>query len=494
MANLTIDGASQTAFSGDTNLAGPEIVINGEQLNALAHGLVVDGSLSSVTKCVINDLVIQGFPGDGIRVVGGFFTSDMTIARSHLGTNATGTAAVPNAGDGIHLGSSATRTRILGNLISGNTGYGVYAGLSSGDNRIESNIIGGDASGGQGLGNGLGGIYLGSQFNSVGLNPFQYDAAMTETDDPPMRSRAIGRGESKQPSVGILPYDPLFYANIIVFNDGPGVVLDGAGAANNLIYDNIIRSNVGEGVLLTSTASAGNTITGNSIALNGALGIDLGGTTAGGDGVTLNDSTSGAGPNELADYPIITSAVYDGFKNKTTIEGTYLDLNYVSQLVRIEVFSNHTPDTTPNPDPLLGPFGEGDLFLGSFDVFMTGATDTWRYVHDGDLSGKFATATATLPSGSTSEFSEAVLIQLLDVGIVKTGPASVTAGQPMTYTLTVTNYGPVTGGAVTVTDSLPTGVGFTSVSFSSSTSNSWSCGETGGIVTCSALDMDDLEV
>ncbi|MCA1732358.1 MAG: right-handed parallel beta-helix repeat-containing protein, partial [Acidobacteria bacterium] len=223
---LTIDGASQTAFSGDTNTAGPEIVVNGEQLGAPAHGLVVDGSSSSVFSCVINDLVIQGFPGDGIRVVGGTFTSSGTrIAGNYLGTNATGTAAVPNTGDGIHLTSFVTYTRIIGNVISGNTGYGVYAGLSSGDNRIESNRIGTGASGLAPLGNGLGGIYLDSSYNSVGFN-LLVDDANTETDEPTMRSRPIRRDEAKQPSVGILTHAPLFGGNIIAFNNGPGVLLD----------------------------------------------------------------------------------------------------------------------------------------------------------------------------------------------------------------------------------------------------------------------------
>ncbi|MFN2443288.1 MAG: right-handed parallel beta-helix repeat-containing protein, partial [Thermoanaerobaculia bacterium] len=474
-SDLYIDGTSQATFlKFDSNPNGPEIVIDGSQLDAPAHGF----EINDMSNCTIDHLVIQGFPGHGILIIGGLnFTSNNAIFRSYIGTNAQGSGAAPNAGDGIHLTSFVTSTRIFNNLISGNTGYGVYAGLLSGDNLIDGNAIGADASLLLPLGNGLGGIYLDSPYNRVGFDAFRIGKASTETANLPMRSRPIGRDEAEQPSVGILTHAPIFPGgNVIAFNNGPGVLLDN-GAQNNTIYGNLIRENTKEGVLVTDSALGGNTITENDILLNGALGVDLGGTVAGGDGETANDGFSGAGPNDLADYPIITSAVYDGSTNTTTIQGTYQDSNY-PQSVRIEVFSNDAPDPSD--------FGEGESYLGFDDILITGFPDVWTYVHTGDLSGMFATANATLQNGSTSEFSEAVLVQSLDVGIVKTGPATVIAGQPITYTLTATNYGPVTGGAVTVTDPLP-GVGFMSVGFVSTTNNSWVCGESpAGTVTCTA--------
>jgi uncharacterized repeat protein (TIGR01451 family) len=254
-----------------------------------------------------------------------------------------------------------------------------------------------------------------------------------------------------------------------------------AGAINNYIYGNSIHSNAGAGVLLTAAASTGNTITQNDIFINDALGIDLGG-----DGVTSNDggSNDGAGPNEYVDFPVITSAYFDG--TDTVIEGTYEDPNYSDQQVTIEVFSNAVPDGSG--------YGEGESWLGNTSTVLSGGADPWTFTATGDLSGQFVTATGTLLS-STSEFSEAFQVQVLDLGIVKTGPSIVVAGQPMVYTLTVTNYGPVTGGGVTVSDPLPLGVTFTSVDPSSSTGNlAWVCGEAGGTVQCVAPAMDELEV
>ena len=57
--------------------------------------------------------------------------------------------------------------------------------------------------------------------------------------------------------------------------------------------------------------------------------------------------------------------------------------------------------------------------------------------------------------------------------------ATVTAGDNVTYTVTVSNNGPDTAEAVSVTDTLPSGV-----TFVSATPTQGSCSEAGGVVTC----------
>ncbi len=68
-----------------------------------------------------------------------------------------------------------------------------------------------------------------------------------------------------------------------------------------------------------------------------------------------------------------------------------------------------------------------------------------------------------------------------DLGLTKTAPAEVTVGDNLTYTLTVTNAGPVEATA-TVVDDLPDGVTFVSASSG--------CSEADGTVTC---DLDALD-
>src|SRR5207244_4328347 len=67
----------------------------------------------------------------------------------------------------------------------------------------------------------------------------------------------------------------------------------------------------------------------------------------------------------------------------------------------------------------------------------------------------------------------------VDLGVTKTGPATATTGGPITYTLTAKNNGPDAATGATVTDTLPSGVGFTSA-----TSTQGTCTNASGTVTC----------
>src|SRR5204862_6298697 len=57
-----------------------------------------------------------------------------------------------------------------------------------------------------------------------------------------------------------------------------------------------------------------------------------------------------------------------------------------------------------------------------------------------------------------------VVGEIADLAVAKTGPATVVAVNPITYTITVTNNGPSDASAVVVQDTLPAGVTFVSAS------------------------------
>ena len=97
-----------------------------------------------------------------------------------------------------------------------------------------------------------------------------------------------------------------------------------------------------------------------------------------------------------------------------------------------------------------------------------------------------ASATSTTPDPNPGDNSDAVttgVTPVADLGVTKTLlTAPLVPGRPARYELVVTNAGPAAGANVTVTDTLPAGVGFTSVS-----SPIGSCGETApdsGVVEC----------
>ena len=67
------------------------------------------------------------------------------------------------------------------------------------------------------------------------------------------------------------------------------------------------------------------------------------------------------------------------------------------------------------------------------------------------------------PNSENDEGAAAVLVTAADMGVNKSGPASVLAGSTFDYTLTMSNGGPSTAAAATLTDPLPAGLTFVSL-------------------------------
>ncbi len=157
--SLRIDGATQTAFSGVTNPDGPPIEISG--------GGTVDGAGLDAGTCgvTITHLTINGFLGDGIslRNFNGSspFACKASIEDNYIGTDPTGSVAVPNyRGIGTIQSNSPFffGSIISGNVLSGNIRSGLFALAGIWD--IRENRIGVKAHSDEPLPNGASGIYL----------------------------------------------------------------------------------------------------------------------------------------------------------------------------------------------------------------------------------------------------------------------------------------------------------------------------------------------
>jgi parallel beta-helix repeat protein len=224
-------------------------------LAALGNGNYGIAVLNGNGHSVLSNVVSNNFLGIGMNA-----GPLVVIQGNFIGTDATGTLAMPNEYAGVAAGNVSNGSQIGGasgvvggtacalpcNLISGNTGYGVAIGtggstIGEADDVIRGNCIGTQVDCETPLPNRLDGINL-------GLSP---------------ANTAIG----------------------------------GTGAGEG----NVIAHNLGHGVLVGTGVQ--NHIRGNSIFQNQGLGIDLGGT-----GVTPNDSGDGdSGANQLQNFPIITS-------------------------------------------------------------------------------------------------------------------------------------------------------------------------------------------
>ncbi len=168
------------------------------------------------------------------------------IQGNYVGTDLTGTTAIPNFNGGVEV--TALDTTIggsgagEGNLLSGNSGNGLSIGCCSGNNTVvRGNKIGTDVTGTLALPNSAEGIYVFSDVNTLG---------------------GTNAGEG----------------NLIAFNTGGGIAVY-SGADRTAILGNSIHSNTG-------------------------LGIDLND-----NGVTLNDAGDpDTGANNLQNYPALSRA------------------------------------------------------------------------------------------------------------------------------------------------------------------------------------------
>jgi len=396
-----------------TNQAGTAALPNGS--GSLDSGGI---NLSESANATITGNLISGNNGDGIEdnissaQIG---SNGHTITGNTIGTNLAGTAGLPNTGRGIQFisGDNITvGTKTSGNLISGNHLEGIRI---LGDNtRLESNVVGlnraesSAIANGSGLSNFSSAIILESGSNFVVQNNVIAGNAVP--------GLSVLRGSDHRIEGNRVGLNGAGTAEVP--NTGDGIRITGADAP--LVRNNVVSGNTGHGLFLKNTDSAqisgntigaagmgnggasivvrggtGNSILGNSISANAALGIDLNN-----DGVTANDAGDGdSGPNNLQNFPVLSSAVSDG--TSTTITGT---LNSTAGAVfRVEFFANDTCDESNH--------GEGQRFLNFAEVATDGSGDVTFTEPVEALAappGAFITATATDPDGNTSEFSACI--------------------------------------------------------------------------------------
>ncbi len=136
-----------------------------------ASGNVIGGTTAAARN------VISGTTGYGYGITLGGAIGNV-VEGNYIGTDITGKNAIPNFFSGVALYSAAANNVIggtagAGNLISGNYSYGVYiSGQGTTNNWIQGNAIGTDATGTNALPNFAGVIdFGGTTNNTIGLKP-----------------------------------------------------------------------------------------------------------------------------------------------------------------------------------------------------------------------------------------------------------------------------------------------------------------------------------
>jgi hypothetical protein len=335
-------------------------------------------------------------------------SSGTTIQGNRIGTNAAGTAALPNINGIITYCSSSSidNTTIggqepgMGNLISGNSKAGIHfqAGSTGENNRMLGNTIGTNAEKNAAIPNGSGvivssgesGVAIGGTASGAGNlisgNTGQGIYLSNETTkNTVVQGNRIGTDGTGAGPLGN-GTDGIYIERAL----GSTIGGTASGAANIIAYNG--RS----GVQLVYGDSPApqvrkNAIRGNAIYGNAALGIDFSI-----DGVTPNDSGDpDTGPNELQNFPVLTGLQANG------------------EQIRISGTLNSLPGKTYDLDFFAGEFcdpsgcGQGERYLGSVQATTdSGGNVSFQTTLGARLTGSgIVTATATDPDGNTSEFS-----------------------------------------------------------------------------------------
>lgn len=402
-------------------------------------------------------------------------TNSTTIVGNYIGTDVTGTLNLGNHTIGILIQSSdsnviggTTGVTLDGsctgacNLISGNGIFGVQiledSGGTSENNLIQGNFIGTDVTGTLPLGNVEAGVNINSSHNTVGGTAPE---ALNVISANGHNGIQLASGAHENNILGNnIGTDTTGYNEL--GNDDSGIFLSADSYGNNIgdgtedganwIGYNGFSNDRG-GVSMTGNSANRNRITGNSFFENYGLGIDLNR-----DGVTLNDpQDADVGPNGYQNFPVITSIL---------IRATTLAIGTLNSLpnhpYKLEFYANVYCEDSG--------YGEGDVFVGSGSV-TTDANGNAAFQIPVDLPAAYALVTGlaidedTAPNSptrsNTSEFSECQSAST-DLSITNTDSVDpATPGNPLTYTLTVTNSN-AAGASYAVntalTDYLPEGV------------------------------------
>ncbi len=403
-------GTNWTGTKPLPNYYGGMDILSGATSNRIGYDGTSSAAIAALERNVVSgNGSVAGEPGIYILNAG---TNSNVVAGNYVGIDATGGTAMANSGVGVYIADGAQNNRVgsdgsgvmdasKANVISGNAYQGVaIQGTSSGANTtgniVAGNFIGTNAAGTAVLANGNNGVLIlaGAQSNRIGTNGTDTDAAsegnviagnaysgVTITDSGTNSNIVAGNwiGTNKTGTLSL----PNAENGVNIANGAQNNQVGGSAALGNTIEFNTL-----DGVAVTDTGTTGNSIRANKIYGNG-FGIDLGST-----GVQVNHSGTATGPNNLQNYPLITS----GTPGATTVIQGVLN-SAASTTYTLDFYASSKPDVTF--------YGQGQRYLGSItaNTSVSGVANFTASLSATTSAGDWVTVTATDPSGNTSEFA-----------------------------------------------------------------------------------------
>ena len=331
-------GASPNLDSDNWVIEGNYIGLKANGTEALGNGDPSGCGGMSIDNC--SGTRVGGTEAGAANVVSGNDAGGLqpdnapnTVIQGNLiGTDYTGTVAVPNAFSGVAFGSTGNNGSVVGgtttaarNIISGNSQSGVALFSGTTDVTVSGNYIGTDINGTADLGNTGNGISVATAGNTIGgtsvgarnvisgnggngINFFQ--AGATTVQGNYIGTNAAGTADLGNTDHGIAITDT---SNVTIGGDTSGA-------------RNVISGNSFNGIDLYQT-STNNVIAGNYIGTNAAGTADLGNT---GEGISVSDSDNNTIGGSSSDARnIISGNGADGIDFINGSTGTVILGNYI---------------------------------------------------------------------------------------------------------------------------------------------------------------------
>ncbi len=403
-SDVLIDGTTQPGYSGS-----PIIVLDGSLAGNGVSGI------SLTTNATVRGLVLHSFDGWGIEFNG----VNNVIEGNYIGTDYTGTVAMGNYEGGVgaaynnnQIGGTAPGA---GNLISGNDRYGVYVGGHATQTHsitILGNKIGTNAAGTAALPNGRYGIHvrhadniIGSPVNTTPGGPCMGGCNLIsgngwdgiyivdntanpgiEADDNIIQSNYIGTDIMGTVAI------PNGYSGIHLYEDTSGNLIGGPNAGEG----NLISGNTRYGI-----RSEGDNLTRNNTIQGNAIGTDVTGTAALGnqwDGVFVGDDSN---DNIILDN-LISGNVGNGLTfyraERNTIQGNTVGANAAGTgALANSGYGLFFEDGYEHQIGGAG-VGEGNLISGNISTGLH-LDDSDDNIIEGNLIGTNVSGTAAIPNG-----------------------------------------------------------------------------------------------
>lgn len=398
---ITIDGTTQTAFAGNTNPNGPEIMLNGSQrtveycisiqnashvtikhliINEFLYGIQIYGQNTSHNKVVgcylgcnsdgtqlmgnVNAIeIISGAHHNQIGDVGlqnrnlisgneyaGIRMSDAhnnLVINNWVGVDRTGTVALRNY-DGITVEGAGAYNQIGGssidsaNVTAGNVAYGVdIFGVGCIWNRVSGNYIGTDPTGTYAIPNTYG-LLCDDRSNHNIIGGYLPGQGNLISGNTAFGAYFYNNGTSYMQLIGNKIGTDI--TGTYAIPNETGVHIDGASYAN-LVDNNLISGNLANGITLFGIYSDYNSIIRNKI------GTDITGTQAIGNGLHGILVTQNAANNSIGGHDTLANIIAFNGRNGVKIE-SFLSQNiliscnsfFQNSYLGIEIF----PDDGPN--------------------------------------------------------------------------------------------------------------------------------------------------